>query len=31
MPDNLVIEGFYNHKDRRKKSVKQLHDLLIGE
>ena len=31
MPDNLVIEGFYNHKDRSKKSVKQLHDLLIGE
>ena len=23
-PERLVIEGFYNHKDRRKKSVKQL-------
>ena len=29
--EKLVIEGIYNHKDRRRKSAKQLHDLLIGE
>lgn len=30
-PEKLIIEGFYNHKDRRKKSVKQLHELMIGK
>ena len=30
-PEKLVIEGFYNHKDRRKKSVKQLYNLFISE
>lgn len=27
-PEKLVIEGFYNHKDRRKSSVKRLYDLF---
>ena len=27
--ENLVIEGFYNHEDRRKKSVKQLYNLFV--
>ena len=27
-PERLVIEGFYNHKDRRKNSVKQLYALF---
>lgn len=27
-PDRLVIEGFYNHKDRRKKSVNLLCELF---
>ena len=26
--ENLIVEGFYNHNDRRKKSVKQLYDLF---
>ncbi len=30
-PEKLVIDGFYNHKDRRNKSVKQLYRLMIGE
>ena len=30
-PEKLVIEGFYNNKNRKKKSVKQLHELLIGD
>ena len=30
-PERLVIEGFYNHKDRRKKSVKQLHKLFVDQ
>lgn len=30
-PDRLVIEGFYNHKDRRKKSVNQLHKLFVDQ
>ena len=29
-PDKLVVEGFYNNNDRRKKSVKQLYELLVG-
>lgn len=29
--ENLVIEGFYNHKDRRQKSIKQLYALLVDE
>ena len=27
-PERLVIEGFYNHKDRRKTSVKRLCELF---
>ena len=30
-PDRLVIEGFYNNKDRRKNSVKQLYDLFVNQ
>ena len=30
-PERLVIEGFYNHKDRRKKSVRQLYDLFVSQ
>ena len=30
-PEKLIIKGFYNNKDRKKKSVKQLYGLLVGE
>ena len=30
-PEKLVIEGFYNHKDRRKKSVKQIYNLFVSQ
>ena len=29
--ENLVIEGFYNHHDRRRKPVKKLYDLLVNQ
>ena len=29
--ERLVIEGIYNHKDRRRKPVKQLYDLMVGD
>ena len=29
--EKLVIEGFYNHHDRRRKPVKKLYDLLVNQ
>ena len=26
--ENLEVEGFYNHKDRRKKPIKKLYELF---
>ena len=29
--EKLVIEGFYNHHDRRRKPVKKLYGLLVNQ